>query len=99
MENEAKDWVQFTRCGFGELPIWAGKTNPQIILKFADGVVAGSTLIPNLENTKFSLKSIPKEWKDHGVKDLRVDTEPRKSIIFVQMNDPSEPLTCTKDYS
>ncbi|MBI4456723.1 MAG: hypothetical protein HY644_12605 [Acidobacteria bacterium] len=99
MENEAKEWLEFERCGFAILPIWSGKNNPQITLKFADGVVAGSKLIPDSENASFSLESVPKEWEDHGVKDVRVDTEPRKSIIFVHMTGQSESLKCTRHYS
>ena len=99
-ENDAIEWGPFTIWGFGELPIWAGKANPQIILKFSDGVVAGSRLSANAEKTEFRLKTAPMEWKDHGVKDVHVDSsESRKSIVFIQMSARSEPLRCTKDYS
>jgi hypothetical protein len=99
MENEMREWSEFKRHGFGLLPIWAGSGNPQIILKFADGVVTGSRLVPNPEKTKFTLKDLPKEWKDHGVQDVTVDSGVRKSVISVQMNDGSGRIECTKAYS
>ena len=99
MEDDAKEWAKFERHGFGLLPIWAGSGNPQVILKFSDGVVTGSRLVLNPENTRFVLKNLPKEWKDHGVQDVTVDSGIRKSIVSVQMNDGSERIECTKKYS
>ena len=98
-ENDAREWGPFMARGFGELPIWGGRANPQIILKFSDGIVAGAQLRPNAEKTKFTLAVIPREWADHGVGEVHVDSSlSRTSIILIHMSAQLEPLRCTKDF-